>query len=80
MYLYLLGSGHEIVIQVLLPIGQSTHHHMFVLLGQLLLDLGFESTQQKRPKHLRKTRKNFNNSLFYYMNREQLMPVSSLKS
>ena len=50
---YVLGAAHELVVEVALPLREPAHDGVLVLLGQLLLHLSLQPTQEKRTQHLR---------------------------
>ena len=48
----LLGSWHEVFVQISLPFWQATHDYVFVFLRHLFLDLTLKSAQNEWPKYL----------------------------
>jgi hypothetical protein len=49
--------GHEVVVEVALPLGQGALDDVLVLLGHLLLHLALQSPEQERTKNFVETLK-----------------------
>lgn len=48
---HLLWARHEVIVQIPLPLWETAHGNVFVLLGHLLLNLTFQSSQQERSQN-----------------------------
>lgn len=74
--MYLLGTTHEVLVEIALAVRQSTHDHMLVLLWHLFLHLLLEASQQEGTNHLQSEE----NKVVKKLNINHLFEANSIRS